>query len=218
MPAFDRNKWNAKYAAGEQSPREPSAVLTRLADYLPKSGRAIDIAGGAGRHGIWLAQRGLDVTIADISPVGLEIARRRAAEAGMTIRTLEVDLEASPFPPGPWDLIVSVCYLWRPLYAVFPKVLAPGGLLAIVQPTRKNLERHPKPPADFLLEEGELPQLVNGLEIVHYEEGWLADGRHDACIVAKHPAPSPSGRGDGRPSLQTPLKNQPCSIPTRSSC
>ena len=89
---------------------------------MPRAGRAIDLAGGTGRHGIWLAERGLDVTIADISPVGLEVARQRAAEAGVTIQTLEVDLETSPFPAGPWDLIVSVCYLWRPLFDVFPKV------------------------------------------------------------------------------------------------
>jgi tellurite methyltransferase len=99
--------------------------------------------------------------------------------------TLETDLELEPFPAGPWDLIVSVCYLLRPLFAVYPRFLAPGGILAVVQPTKKNLERHDKPPADFLLDDGELPRLVSGLEVVHYEEGWLADGRHDAVIVAR---------------------------------
>jgi SAM-dependent methyltransferase len=188
MPEFDRRKWNATYAAGEKSPREPSAVLVGLAKYLPKSGRAIDVAGGAGRHGLWLARRGLDVTIADISPVGLTVARERAAELGVQVETLEIDLELAPFPAGPWDVIVSVCYLWRPIFAAYPEVLAPGGILAVVQPTLRNLERHEKPPAPFLLREGELPGLVTGLEIVHYEEGWLADDRHDACLVARRHA------------------------------
>jgi SAM-dependent methyltransferase len=185
MSDFDRQKWNAKYAAGEQSPREPSAVLVGLANFLPSRGRAIDVAGGTGRHGIWLASRGLEVTIADISPVGLAVARDRAAEAGVRINTLEIDLEQSPLPAGPWDLIVSVCYLWRPLFAVYPEVLAPGGILAVIQPTLKNLRRHEKPPAPFLLAENELPSLATGLEIVHYQEGWLADARHDACLVAR---------------------------------
>src|SRR5205814_370137 len=88
----DRDKWNAKYAAAP-APREPSAVFLSLEKHLPRTGRAIDIAGGGGRHGIWLAQRGLDVTVADISPVGLAIAQQRAMEAGLSIQMLEIDLE-----------------------------------------------------------------------------------------------------------------------------
>ena len=185
MSDFDRQKWNRKYAEGDPVPREPSAVLLGLDRYLPQIGRALDVAGGSGRHGVWLAGRGLDVTIADVSPVGLALARERAAGAGVRLTTLETDLEAGEFPPGPWDLIVSVCYLWRPIYTVYPRVLASGGILAVVQPTVRNLERHDKPPAGFLLEEGELPRLVTGLEVLHYEEGWLADGRHDAALVAR---------------------------------
>jgi len=184
MSLYDRQKWDAKYAA-EDVPREPSAVLQGLATLLPVKGKVLEIAGGAGRNSIWLAQRGLDVTIADVSPRGLEIAGQRAKEAGIQITLLPADLEEGPFPEGPWDLILSVCYLWRPLFAIYPQVLAPSGLLVVIQPTKKNLERHPKPPAGFLLNDGELPGLVSGLEIVHYAEGWQADGRHDAVVVAK---------------------------------
>lgn len=185
MPEFDRTKWDAKYADAAFAPREPSAVLISLAKFLPTTGRAIDVAGGAGRNAIWLAQRGLDVTIADVSSVGLAQATARAAEAGVTLNTLCTDLEVQNFPPGPWDLILSCRYLQRPLFAVYPQALAPGGTLVVIQPTKSNLERHDKPPADFLLEDGELPGLVQGLQILHYEEGWLADGRHDAVVVAR---------------------------------
>jgi tellurite methyltransferase len=185
MSQLDREKWNEKYAAGFPMPREPAAVLVGLDRYLPRRGKALDVAGGAGRHGIWLAQRGLDVTIADISARGLALAREDAMAAGVRVTTLETDLELAPFPAGPWDLIVSVCYLQRPLFRAYPPALAHGGMLVVVQPTKKNLERHDKPPADFLLDDGELPRLVGGLEVLHYEEGWLADGRHDAVIVAK---------------------------------
>lgn len=185
MPLFDEQKWDAKYAAADDVPHEPSAVLRSLDGLLPKSGRAIDVAGGAGRNAIWLAQRGLEVTIADVSPRGLELAAARARDAGTSIIPLRTDLEDGPFPAGPWDLILCVCYLWRPLYAVYPQVLSPGGLLVIIQPTKKNLERHAKPPAGFLLNDGELPSLVSALEIVHYAEEWQADGRHDAVVVAR---------------------------------
>ncbi len=185
MPLFDRQKWDAKYSAPAEVPREPSAVLRSLEALLPTCGRALDVAGGAGRNAIWLAQRGLEVTIADVSPQGLALANERARDAGVSITPFCTDLEDAPFPAGPWDLILCVCYLWRSLYAVYPEVLSPGGLLVIIQPTKKNLERHPKPPAGFLLNDGELPSLMSGLEIVHYQEGWQTDGRHDAVLVAR---------------------------------
>jgi hypothetical protein len=67
------------------------------------------------------------------------------------------------------------------------QLLAPGGLLLFCQATVKNIERHPKPPRGYLIEEGELPRLVQGLDIVRYEEGWLEEGRHEARIVARRP-------------------------------
>jgi len=185
MPAADRQKWDAKYADAAAAPRDPSAVLVSLADYLPTQGRALDIAGGAGRNALWLTKRGLDVTIADISPIGLAVARQRSSEQGLVLHTIEIDLEQQPLELPSFDLILSVCYLWRPLFAEFPRLLNPGGILVIIQPTQRNLERNDKPPAPYLLEEGELPRLAASLETIHFEQGWLADGRYDAVLIAK---------------------------------
>jgi SAM-dependent methyltransferase len=123
--------------------------------------------------------------VADISPVGLALAERNAELDGLRLRTLNTDLEQDPFPRGPWDLIVCVRYLWRPLFAVIPDELAPGGVLVVVHPTRSNLFRHERPGLRHLLEDGELPGLVHGLDVVHYEEGWTEEGQHDARLVAK---------------------------------
>ena len=146
MSDEDRKKWDARYKLPDAMPAEPSLLLTQLDDDLPRSGRALDVAGGSGRHAIWLAQRGLDVTVADISEVGLAIAKERAAAADVSLDTLLLDLETDPFPNGPWDLIVSIRFLRRELFEIFPKVLAPGGMLVFSQPTKSNLQRHEKPP------------------------------------------------------------------------
>jgi tellurite methyltransferase len=188
MSLADREKWDAKYATFSGIPTEPSAVLIGLAAFLPISGRALDVAGGAGRNARWLAARGLEVTMWDVSAVGLALARERAQAANLRLETVEIDLEATEqLPPGQFDLVVSVCYLYRPLLARLPSVLKPGGTLIVIQPTLRNLERNDKPPAPYLLAEGELPRLAPGLEVVHYEESWLADGRHDAVLVARKP-------------------------------
>jgi SAM-dependent methyltransferase len=189
MSAADRQKWDQKYSDPANAPRDPSRVLLGLATHLPQRGSALELAGGAGRNALWLADRGLDVTIWDISTVGLAIARERAAAAGVTISTAVVDLAEPSFqPPGEFDLVLSVCYLNRPLLARAHQLLAPGGTLLVIQPTHQNLTRHPKPPRDYLLADGELPTLIQQLDIVRYEEGWLADDRHDAVLLAKKPA------------------------------
>jgi tellurite methyltransferase len=187
MTSSSRDKWNARYQARRPEVETPSEVLRQLDPYLPRAGRALDVAGGAGRNAIWLARRGLDVTLCDISPVGLQLATRRAEAAGVALKTREIDLENEDFPGGPWDLIVSVLYLWRPLLRKSVEQLAPGGVLAVIQPTRANLQRHPKPPLEYLLAEGELAALAEPLAILHYSEGWQVDGRHDAVLVARKP-------------------------------
>lgn len=186
MSQFDREKWNQRYSAPETQERLPPTELFSAAEsFLPTTGRALDVAGGTGRNSWPLLARGLQVTIADISPLALNLAARTAAEQGFSLTTQEIDFELEPFPAGPWDVIVQVCFLNRALFQEFPQALAPGGLLLIAQPTVRNLERHPKPPRPFLLEEQELPTLVAGLEIVHYTEGWQTCGRHEAQLIAR---------------------------------
>src|SRR5215211_7845992 len=73
----DREKWNARFREQRQL-ASPSPFLLELDGILPRRGRALDVAGGAGRHAIWLARRGLEVTLVDISDVALDIARRQA--------------------------------------------------------------------------------------------------------------------------------------------
>ena len=184
----DRERWNARYRAGDAPSPTPSAFVRSLDGVLPRRGRALDVAGGAGRHALWLARRGLDVTLADVSDVALEQAAARAREAGLPLRTVLLDLTEAPLPGGPWDAILCAYFLHRPLFAAFPGALAPGGILAVAHATRSNLLRHPRPGAGHLLDDGELPGLVRGLEILRAEEGWLESGRHEARVVARRPA------------------------------
>ncbi|MBW2454800.1 MAG: methyltransferase domain-containing protein [Deltaproteobacteria bacterium] len=187
MSQADRDKWNRKFGEGSHTSSEPSSFLVAQANQLPTRGRALDIAGGVGRNALWLAERGLEVTIADNSDVGLLMARERATEAGLTLHTELVDLEQEPLPDGPWDLVTKVLYMQRSLFATIPEVLRPGGLLVCIQPTVANLERHAKPPRPHLLLPGELREFVQGLEIIELVEDWSADGYHDACVLARKP-------------------------------
>ncbi|OFX23688.1 MAG: SAM-dependent methyltransferase [Anaeromyxobacter sp. RBG_16_69_14] len=184
MSIHDREKWDARYRERDTS-SAPSSFLTGLDAVLPRCGRALDVAGGSGRHALWLARRGLTVTLADVSEVALEQASRAAREEGLSLATLQVDLEEAPLPDGPWDLIVCTYFLHRPLFAAFPRALAPGGWLAFAHATRKNLERCPRPGPAYVLAERELVGLVRGLRIIRFAEGWFEEGRHEARLVAQ---------------------------------
>jgi SAM-dependent methyltransferase len=72
---------------------EFDVTTAMLARHLPDSGRILDIGGGPGRYAIWLADRNYRVTLADVSPDLLDIARSR--------------LGADPAHPGPLDEIIE---------------------------------------------------------------------------------------------------------------
>jgi 2-polyprenyl-3-methyl-5-hydroxy-6-metoxy-1,4-benzoquinol methylase len=193
----DRERWNARWReqAGELAP--PAAFLVEHTGILPRTGRALDIAGGAGRHAVWLARAGLDVTMVDVSDVAIERAERRAiaAQVAKRVRFRWVDLTdpgpAGELPPGPFDVIVMFHYLDRARRDAIADLLSVGGLVIACQPTVRNLEQHARPSRDYLVAEGELEAWATGLdlEIVVAREGWNAEHRHEAELIARRRAP-----------------------------
>lgn len=191
MSEDDRERWNARWRARAQEVSAPSSWIVSLDPILPRRGRALDVAGGSGRNAVWLAGRGLEVAIADVSEEGLALAAVAARDAGVTIDTRLVDLEEESLPAGPWDLVLIVHYLQRSLFPAIAAALGPGGLFVFCHQTRRNLERHAQPGPRYLLDEGEGRSLVidAGLELVSFAEEWC-DDRHEAHVVARRSVPS----------------------------
>lgn len=161
-------------------------MLGRNLHQFPRSGRMLDVAGGSGHAALILAARGLSVTVADISEVALGQAAEQAEESKIELTTSRLDFEVDPFPPGPWDLITCFNYLNRDLFpSMIENLTDAGGMLAVSLATKANLERHERPSERFLLDEGELPTLLDDLTIVFHREGWSLDGRHRADAIAK---------------------------------
>ena len=94
MGAGDRERWDARWAEGAHAGGDAPAWLDALPpDLVPTSGRALDVAAGAGRVSLWLARRGLEVVASDVSPVALARAADAAAAEGLHIGTCACDLE-----------------------------------------------------------------------------------------------------------------------------
>lgn len=126
----DRDRWNAKFLRREAQSIDPDPLLLEACTSLPP-GRALDLAGGAGRHALWLAERGWKVTLADVSDEGLAIAARRAAEARVTLdlRRESAQETLAWARSEPFDLIIVFWCLLRDEFPVLPLALTSGGLL-----------------------------------------------------------------------------------------
>lgn len=195
MSAAER--WNAKYADWHE-PGSPSGFVVGHAELLVDCATAVDLAGGAGGTALWLAEQGIDTTLADVSERALEIAEDAAAERGVPLHTICADLEADPVPTpakltqlaasavpqGGWHAAVCTNFLHRPLLGALREFLVPGGIAFVLIATVENLLVNARPSRPFLVERGELPGLCAGLEAVSFDEGWF-DQRHEARLVAR---------------------------------
>lgn len=85
----------------------------------PLQGRTVlDVGTGTGRGAIALARRGAVVTGVDASAEMLEVARRRAAEAGVEVTFSREDAHRLPFDDGAFDAVICLRVLmhtpdWR---------------------------------------------------------------------------------------------------------
>ena len=188
-----RDAWNTRHA--DRSPMtEPARFLTDRAALLPRSGRALDAAGGTGRNAIWLARHGLDTTLTDVSDEACRQAEVAATDAGVALTVERRDLGFEGLPAGRWDVVLFHHYLDLTVWRAAAHALAPGGVLLACQPTVRNLERHDRPSRRWLLEEGRLVAEVadwTGIEVVELTEAWIDEDRHEArLVVRRRPPPS----------------------------
>ncbi len=172
-----RIHWDARYRDAYRA-RPPSALLQRWLGRLP-SGRALDVACGAGRNTVLLAAHGWRVVGVDISPVGLHIARNAAAECNLNVDLAAVDLASWSVPSAHFDLVCVFRFLDRALCPRLVTALRPGGVLIYETFTvaQQQFEGGPRSP-ELLLQPGELAALFPTLEQLEYTEGVVEeDGR-----------------------------------------
>lgn len=109
--------------------RKPEDDVIRWAATLAPGARILDLGAGVGRHALWLAAQGFDVTALDAAPEGLaEIARQGS------VTTQQGRMDSLPFETGTFDHVLS----WNVIYhgdedvllrtiGEIRRVLKPGG-------------------------------------------------------------------------------------------
>ena len=151
--------------------REPAAWVVRFAPLVPEGAAVLDLACGAGRHARLFLERGHPVSAVDIDVGGLDDLRQHSQ-----LEIVQADLENAPWPlPGRrFGAVVVTNYLWRPLFGPMLEAIEEGGVLLYDTFALGN-EVYSRPTnPDFLLQPGELIEVVRGrLQIVAYEHGYV---------------------------------------------
>ena len=151
-PSF---KWDRKY--GDAGSRlfgdAPNVFLsTMLSALTPRPQRALCLADGDGRDGLWLSKQGLIVTAVDLSAVGTDQARAHDAAAGFVVERIVADLAVwDPPSQTRWDLI-TLSFLHCE-FAVRTRILehvhrwlTPGGHLILEGFSDTGLQRDSEGP------------------------------------------------------------------------
>lgn len=169
----ERERWNRKYRENPNAWLEPDPFLAwAFSEYIqplfPRGGSALDLAGGAGRHSIWLAKHGWEVTLIDVSDSGVELARQNAGPLAAHIHCVLDDLTQFRASQTQFDVVMGFFYLGRAIFPEIVKAVRPGGVLLYKTYTTEQLKL-PGGPKDVshLLMPGELLRLAGGMRVLH---------------------------------------------------
>jgi len=137
--------WAANADAYDASVRGYHAELLDAAG-LGATDRVLDVGCGAGETTIDAARRAASAVGVDLSSAMLEVARRRAADAGLrNAFFLHADAQVHPFEPSGFDVVLSrtgsMFFAGAPAaFANLARAVRPGGRLAMLvwQPVAHN--------------------------------------------------------------------------------
>jgi len=167
--------WDSRYAGDDfLFGTQPNAFLASQVARLQPGWKALAVADGEGRNGVWLAEQGLDVLSVDASSVAQEKARRLAQERGYSVRFELGDLENWTFPTGQFDVVAAIFIqfagpaLRARLFEGIKQSLKAGGTLLLEGYGPKQLEyRTGGPPLlENLYTEDLLRDSFQGFEII----------------------------------------------------
>ena len=174
----ERESWNRRYRGGSHGSLEPDPfLLLAYENYVQplfsRPGTALDVAGGLGRHAIWLARRNWRVTLMDVSEVGLAKAREGAGRVADQIEFVRADMKEFNAGRRRYDLVLVFFYLERKIFPELMKALRPGGVLIYKTYTRDHPclsgGKGPTHPM-HLLEPNELLKVFSSLHVLFYRE------------------------------------------------
>ena len=145
-----------------------SPWVRRFATQIPKGGLVLDLACGAGRHAIFMADLGYSVLAVDQDIRLIE----QNTNSLITSRAMNLELTEWPLDGLEFSGIVVTNYLYRPHWDQLPKMLSKEGVLIYETFAQGNAQFGKPSNPNFLLNPGELLNLAarHGLKVLAYED------------------------------------------------
>ena len=151
--------WNRKYQRNDYFYGEhPNEFLQTQADRLPENARVLVVGDGEGRNGVWLAQRGFDVTSVDFSETGCSKSRQLAERHEVDLDVQCADLTQWDWPENTFDAVISIYLHFSPalrpvMHERIERSLVTGGLVIIEQfhPRQRQQGYHSGGPQDVAM-------------------------------------------------------------------
>lgn len=166
-------RWDARWAAGDWIDADrPAAILAEAAKWLGPPGTALDLACGAGRNALFLAERGWSVLGIDLSREGLRRLARRARARDLRVQPVLADVERFGVAPASVDLVVNTHFLLRSAFPLIRDALRPGGLLLFETFSVHEIEElGGDVRRAYALERGELRRRFADFDVLLCQEG-----------------------------------------------
>lgn len=140
-------RWQQRYAEDAYLFGEaPNAFLARQAGLLKPGQKALAVADGEARNGVWLAEQGLKVVSLDFSPVAQQKGRALAQKRGVALEFCCADVHEWPYPEADYDVVIEIFTQFSSpaqrarKWAGMKAALKPGGLLLIEGYRPKQLD------------------------------------------------------------------------------
>jgi len=174
MSEADREKWDTRYRDGSYEARTyASPFLEAWLARLPASlhgARALDVACGAGRNAMRLAEAGFRVDGMDISRAALERAAASAAARGVRVNWVEADLDQVRPARASYALISVIRFTDPLLHPHLVAALSPGGWLLYEHHLRTPRAVGGPTSERFRVAPQQLLRDFSKLRVLHYEE------------------------------------------------
>lgn len=158
---IDRDRWNARYRDGV-SPARVNPDLIRYASLL-KPGRVLDVAGGLGQNGAWLAALSTAFRV-----VNADVSDQALVRAPKEIACVVADAGALPFKPNSFDTILNLRFFDPRL--TFSEWLTSGGTIFFETYATGDEKYRPDFNPAHRFDPAFLSQIFAGLEIIVQEE------------------------------------------------
>lgn len=184
---MSREMWDGHYASPDYIfGTEPNVFLASQKHLLVPGQRALAVADGEGRNGVWLAQQGLEVVSVDFSAPAVEKAKKLAAERGVTLEFHVADVMEWDWPGEAFDIVAAIFIQFASppqrevLFRRIKQALRPGGHLILQGYTPRQLQYGTGGPpcAENMYTQALLREAFADMDILHLREhdDFIAEG------------------------------------------